>query len=104
MIIEDQVKRRVGWVGGIEKLEELNELAASMAVLDQRVDRERSLRWPGLPSMQLDVTGHEWTCREALLPCCLSERREFSPNPVRGAGQKKVFGGAALKSAGTRRA
>ena len=37
MIVEDQVDRRVGWVGLIEELEELDELAAAVAILDQGV-------------------------------------------------------------------
>ena len=35
VIVEDQPYRRVRRVGGIEQLEELDELAASMAVLDR---------------------------------------------------------------------
>ena len=38
MIVEDQVDRRVGWVGGIEDLQELDELAAAVTVLDQGVN------------------------------------------------------------------
>ena len=37
MIVEDQVDCRVGWVGLIEELEELDELAAAVAILDQGV-------------------------------------------------------------------
>ena len=39
MIVEDQLDRRVGWIGGVEKLEEFDEFAAAVAVLDQSVDR-----------------------------------------------------------------
>ena len=38
MIVEDQLDRRAGRIGGIEKLEEFDELAAAMAVSDKRVD------------------------------------------------------------------
>ena len=34
MIVEDQLDRRVGRIGGIEKLEEFDEFAAAMAILD----------------------------------------------------------------------
>jgi hypothetical protein len=38
MIIEDQLDRSAGWISGIEKLEELDELSAAVAVLDEGVD------------------------------------------------------------------
>ena len=38
MIVEDQLDRRMGRIGGIEKLEEFDELAATMAILDQGVN------------------------------------------------------------------
>src|SRR6059058_2348104 len=38
MIVEDQLDRGAGRVGGIEKLEEFDELAAAMAISDERVD------------------------------------------------------------------
>src|SRR6478672_13694461 len=38
MIVEDQVDRLVGWVGGIEDLQELDKLAAAVTVLDQGVN------------------------------------------------------------------
>ena len=38
MIVQDQLDRRVGWVGGVEKLEKFDEFAAAMAVLDQGVN------------------------------------------------------------------
>src|SRR5271168_4052015 len=38
MIVEDQLDRRLGRVGGVEKLEEFDEFAAAMAVLGQRMD------------------------------------------------------------------
>src|SRR6201994_457816 len=45
MIVEDQLDRGAGRIGGIEKLEEFDELAAAVAVLDQGVD---------LPGEQID--------------------------------------------------
>ena len=38
MIVEDQLDRCVGRIGGVEKLEEFDEFAAAMAILDQRMD------------------------------------------------------------------
>jgi hypothetical protein len=38
MIVEDQLDRRVGRIGGVEKREEFDEFAAAMAILDQRMD------------------------------------------------------------------
>jgi len=38
MIVEDQVDRRVGWVGGIVEFEELDELAAAVTIADQGVN------------------------------------------------------------------
>ena len=38
MIVEDQLDRCVGRIRGIEELEEFNEFAAAVAVLDEGVD------------------------------------------------------------------
>ena len=38
MIVEDQLDRGAGRIGGIEKLEEFDELAAAVAISDERVD------------------------------------------------------------------
>ncbi len=38
MIVEDQLDRRVGRIGGVEKLEEFDEFAAAVAALDESVD------------------------------------------------------------------
>ena len=38
MIVEDQLDRRMGRIGGVEKLEKFDELAAAVAILDQGVD------------------------------------------------------------------
>ena len=45
MIVEDQLDRGAGRIGGIEKLEEFDELAAAVALPDERVDLagERSI-------------------------------------------------------------
>ena len=38
MIVEDQLDRRPGRIGGVEKLEEFDEFAAAMAVFDRGMD------------------------------------------------------------------
>jgi hypothetical protein len=38
MIVEDQLDRGAGRIGGIEKLEEFDELGAAVALPDERVD------------------------------------------------------------------
>jgi hypothetical protein len=38
MIVEDQLDRRVGRIGGIEKLEKFDDFAAAMAILDERMN------------------------------------------------------------------
>src|SRR5262249_49906377 len=38
MIVQDQVKRRIDWIGPIEELEELDELAAAVTIPDQGVN------------------------------------------------------------------
>ena len=38
MIVEDQLDRGAGRIGGIEKLEEFDELAAAVAISDEHVD------------------------------------------------------------------
>src|ERR1700746_278507 len=35
MIVEDQLDRRVGWIGGVEEFEEFDEFAAAMTVPDE---------------------------------------------------------------------
>jgi len=39
MIVEDQLDRRVGWIGGVEEFEEFDEFAAAMTVPDQGMNR-----------------------------------------------------------------
>ena len=46
MIVENQLDRRVSRIGGVEKLEEFNEFAAAVAVLDEGV---------GLAGEQIDA-------------------------------------------------
>ena len=41
MIVEDQLHRRMGRIGGVEKLEKFDEFAASVAILDEGVDLGR---------------------------------------------------------------
>src|SRR4030088_461602 len=38
MVVQDHLDRRTGWVSGIEKLEEFDELAAAVTLLDQGMD------------------------------------------------------------------
>jgi hypothetical protein len=45
MIIEDQLDRGAGRISGVEKLEEIDELSAAVAVSDERMD---------LPGKQVD--------------------------------------------------
>ena len=52
MIVEDQLDRRVGRIGGIDKLEEFDEFAAAVAILDEGVT------WPvsrSMPASRLTV-------------------------------------------------
>ena len=50
MIVEDQLDRRRGRIGRIAKLEEFDELAASVAVLDQGMDLTGEQFDPGQPA------------------------------------------------------
>jgi len=45
MIVENQLDRRAGWIGGIKKLEEFDELAAAVAISDEGMN---------LPGEQID--------------------------------------------------
>ncbi|MGC0387878.1 hypothetical protein ABIF91_000232 [Bradyrhizobium sp. USDA 241] len=38
MIVEDQLDRRAGRIGGIEKLEEFDELSAAVAIFNERIE------------------------------------------------------------------
>ena len=44
MIVEDQLDRGVGGIGSVEQFEELDELTAAMAILDQGVNLTRGDR------------------------------------------------------------
>src|SRR5215467_150231 len=66
MIIKDQVDRRMGWIGRVEKLEKLDELTAAMAILDRGVN---------LTGQQIDA-GHQgdrawrlYSCSRAKVAC-----------------------------------
>src|SRR4029077_9228018 len=45
MIVENQLDRRAGWIGGIKKLEEFDELPAAVAISDEGMN---------LPGEQID--------------------------------------------------
>ena len=47
MIVEDQLDRRMGRIGLIEKFEEFDELAAAVTILDQGVNLAREKIDPG---------------------------------------------------------
>src|SRR6266508_874376 len=57
MIVEDQMDRRMGWVGVIEEFEELDKLTAAVAILDQGVN---------LAGQQVDA-GQQADCAVALV-------------------------------------
>src|SRR5215467_9387350 len=65
MIIKDQVDRRMGWIGRVEKLEKLDELTAAMAILDQGVN---------LTGQQIDA-GHQGDRAVALVLMLAREGR-----------------------------
>lgn len=46
MIVEDQLDRSPGRIGGVEELEEFDELAAAMAVFDESMDLPVSRSMP----------------------------------------------------------
>src|SRR6204780_3556618 len=57
VIVEDQLDRGVGRIGGVEKLEEFDEFAAAMAIPDQGMD---------LAGKQVDA-GQKADCAVALI-------------------------------------
>jgi hypothetical protein len=57
MIIEDQLDRGAGRISGVEKLEEVDELSAAVAVSDERMD---------LPGKQVDSGQPEASSHPAL--------------------------------------
>jgi hypothetical protein len=66
MVVEDQLDGGIGRVGGIEPLEEANELARPMAVLNRGVDlsRQRSI-----PASRLSVPWRLYPWSRAKLGC-----------------------------------
>src|SRR5215475_7789838 len=68
MIVEDQLDRRMGRIGGIDELKEFDEFAAAMAVLDQGVN---------LAGEQID-TGQQTDCAIALVLVIAREGRMFA--------------------------
>ncbi len=76
VIIENQLDRRVGRIGGVENLEELDEFAAAVAVLDEGVN---------LPGEQINA-GQQTDravalvlviAREGRMPARLARRRKL---------------------------
>jgi hypothetical protein len=45
MVVEDQLDRRVGRIGGVDKLEEFDEFAAAMATVPAWAVIANSMRW-----------------------------------------------------------
>src|SRR5215475_15789687 len=70
MIIKDQVDRRMGWIGRVEKLEKLDELTAAMAILDQGVN---------LTGQQIDA-GHQGDRAVTLVLMLAGEGRVHAPH------------------------
>ena len=62
MIVEDQLDCRLGRIGGVEQLEEFDEFAAAMPILDQRMDLagDRSM-----PASKLTVPWRLYSCSRA---------------------------------------
>ena len=61
--VEDHLDRRMGWIRGIDELEEFDEFAAAMAVLDQGVN----LAGEQIDTGHRDVRGSSALCA-ALFP------------------------------------
>src|SRR5258707_15309596 len=78
MIVEDQLDRGVGRIGGVEKLEEFDEFAASMAILDQGMD---------LAGDEVDA-GQQADCAMALIFMLTCEGRMYA-----GLGRRVRSGG-----------
>jgi hypothetical protein len=68
MIVEGQLDRRMSRIGSIDELEEFDEFAAAMAVLDQGVNSARE---------QID-TGQQTDCAVALVLAIAREGRMFA--------------------------
>ena len=57
MIVQDQLDCRVGWIGGVEKLEKLDEFAAAMTIPDESVKQFiRVAEFFGLTTSQIRST------------------------------------------------
>src|SRR6267378_783527 len=68
MIVEDQLDRGVGRIGGVEKLEEFDEFAAAVAILDQGMD---------LAGDEVDA-GQQADCAMALIFMLTCEGRMYA--------------------------
>ena len=66
MIVEDQLYRRVGWIGGVEKLEEFDKFAAAVAILDQGVNLPVTR---SMPASKLTVPWRLYSCSRAKVAC-----------------------------------
>ncbi len=62
MIVEDQLERRVGRIGGVEKLDEFDEFATAMAILDQGMDLAVTR---SMPASRLTVPWRLYSCSRA---------------------------------------
>ena len=85
MIVEDQPDCRMGRIGGVDELEEFDEFAAAMAVLDQGVN---------LAGEQID-TGQHTDCAVALVLVIAGEGRVFAGlrRQVRGGRSERLNAG-----------
>jgi hypothetical protein len=83
--VEDHLDRRMGWIRGIDELEEFDEFAAAMAVLDQGVN---------LAGEQID-TGQQTDCAIALVLVIAREGRMFAGlrRQVRGGRSERLNAG-----------
>ena len=66
VIVEDQLDRGVGRIGGVEKLEEFDEFAAAVAVLDEGVNRAGD---ETIPACRLTVPWRLYSCSRAKVAC-----------------------------------
>ncbi len=66
MIVEDQLDCRMGRIGGVEKLEEFDEFAAAMAILDQGMDLAGD---EVMPASKLSVPWRLYWCSRAKVAC-----------------------------------
>ena len=72
VVVHDHLDRRAGWVSGIEKLEEFDELAAAVAVLDQGVDLAGEQIDSGQQAKRAVALSRDpWPCRTPTTPARL---------------------------------